>query len=127
MNRRISAARSPSPLRSLAALLVVAMSLTGCAAMTQDVAQYYRQMAANFKEAEDKAGVDLSTSERKANMLLKGGEVRQFNKAQREVSRLKDWQEHCARQRVRFEKAAEKLEPSSSSPGDPGLQTVPSS
>lgn len=92
--------------------------LAGCAAMSADVHQYYRQMAANFKEAEEKAKVQIATREREASMLLKGGEVHQFKRAMREVNRLKNWQDHCVRERERFEKAAEKLEPAGPKEGD---------
>ena len=78
--------------------------------MTEDVDQYYRQMAANYKEAEEKTKVQIETQEREASMLLNGGEVHQFKRAMKKVSRLKDWQEHCVRERERFEQAAEKLE-----------------
>ena len=98
-------------------MLLLAVSLVGCAAMTQDVHQYYRQMATNFKEAEEKAKVRIATRQREASMLLKGGEVHQYKRAIREVNPLKNWQEHCARERERFEKAAEKLEPAGQEQG----------
>jgi hypothetical protein len=80
--------------------------------MSRDVHQYYRQMAINYKEAEEKAKLDLLTREGEANLLLKAGDVHKYNRAQREVARLKDWQSHCARQRERFEQAADKMEQS---------------
>lgn len=95
------------------AFLLLVIGLSGCAAMTQDVDQYYRQMADNFKEAEERTKVQIANREREANMLLKGNEVHDFKRAMREVNRLKNWQEHCVRERERFVKAAEKLEASS--------------
>ncbi|MCL4499447.1 MAG: hypothetical protein M1335_04290 [Chloroflexi bacterium] len=109
--------RVPSSACARKTLLLLAVSLVGCAAMTQDVHQYYRQMATNFKEAEEKAKVRIATRQREASMLLKGGEVHQYKRAIREVNRLKNWQEHCARERERFEKAAEKLEPAGQEQG----------
>lgn len=113
---------------TLAALYALTTALAGCAAVTRDVALYYRQMATNFKEAEEKAVADVETRQREANLLLKAGDVNRFRRAMRNVGRLKDWQEHCARQRERFEDAARKLEPA----GDPAAgsattQSVPAS
>jgi hypothetical protein len=109
----------------MAPLLALVLGLGGCAAMTQDVHEYYRQMAANFKEAEAKAAVQITTREREASMLLNGGEVHQFKRAMREVNRLKGWQDHCARERERFEKAAQKLEPVTDSPQETAGETRP--
>jgi hypothetical protein len=108
-------------------LILLTVVLAGCAAMTQDVHQYYRQMAANFKEAEEKTKVQIATRQREASMLLKGGEVHQFKKTMREVNRLKDWQAHCVRERERFEKAAEKLQPSSPSENGQDRRNEPES
>jgi hypothetical protein len=33
-----------------------------------------------------------------------------YSSVHKELARLKDWQAHCAKERERFEKAAEKLE-----------------
>lgn len=110
MHRRILMTAFRPGSRGLLLLLTLAISLAGCASMTEDVDQYYRQMAANYKEAEEKTKVQIETQEREASMLLNGGEVHQFKRAMKKVSRLKDWQEHCVRERERFEQAAEKLE-----------------
>jgi hypothetical protein len=106
-------------------LLSMALGLAGCAAMTQDVHEYYSQMAANFKEAEEKTAVQIATGEREASMLLNGGEVHQFKREMRKVNRLKNWQEHCARDRERFEKAAQKLAPPANPSQDAGGKSAP--
>ncbi len=82
--------------------------LSGCAAMTQDVHLYYQQMAVNYKEAEDKAELDAVTLERESGALLQGGELHKYKRAQKELARIKNWQEYCARQHERFEQAAQK-------------------
>ena len=89
--------------------------LSGCASITQDVHRYYRQMAINYKEAEDKAKMDAMTLEGESRSLLQAGDLHGYNKAQKELARIKNWQANCARQRERFEKAAQKLE----GPADP--------
>jgi hypothetical protein len=121
VHRRIPLTGFRSVPLALRTLLTLTIGLAGCAAMSQDVHQYYRQMALNFREAEEKTKVQIATRESEANLLLKAGEVHQYKKAQREVNRLKDWQEHCAHERERFEKAARKLEPTS----DPGEKQDP--
>jgi hypothetical protein len=94
----------------LAALFVIGAWLAGCAAISQDVDRYYRQMAYNFKQAEAKARADAEILEGKSKVVIQAGDLREYSSVQRELTRLKDWQAHCARQRERFEKAAEKLE-----------------
>ena len=89
-------------------LLVVSFCLSGCAAMIQDVHLYYQQMAINYKEAEAKAKLDALTLERRSGSLLQGGEVHKYNRAQKELAKIKNWQAYCARQHERFEKAAQK-------------------
>ena len=66
--------------------------------MVQDVHLYYQQMAINYKEAEEKAKLDAVTLERESASLLQAGETHRYNRAQRELARLKNWQENCARQ-----------------------------
>ena len=87
-------------------LLVCLLCLCGCAAMVQDVHLYYQQMAINYKEAEEKAKLDAVTLERESATLLQAGETHKYNRAQRELSRIKNWEEYCARQQERFQKAA---------------------
>ena len=76
--------------------------------MIQDVHLYYEQMAINYKEAEGKAKLDAVTLERESGALLQGGELHKYKRTQRELARIKNWQEYCARQHERFQKAAEK-------------------
>jgi len=99
---------SPSVQPLLLCLLVLSSCLSGCAAMIQDVHLYYQQMAVNYKEAEEKAKLDAVALERQSGALLQGGELHKYNGAQRELAKIKNWQEYCARQQERFEKAAKK-------------------
>jgi hypothetical protein len=94
----------------LATLLVIAAWLAGCAAISQDVDRYYRQMAYNFQVAEAKAKADAEILEGKSRVAVQAGDLHRYSSVQKELARLKDWQAHCAKQRERFEKAAEKLE-----------------
>jgi hypothetical protein len=99
----------------LATVLVIGAWLAGCAAISQDVDRYYRQMAHNFQEAEAKAKADAEILEGKSRVLVQAGDLHRYGSVQKELARLKDWQAHCAKQRERFEKAAEKLEKTSGS------------
>jgi hypothetical protein len=94
----------------LATLLFVGSWLAGCAAISQDVDRYYRQMAHNFQEAEAKAKAEAEILEGKSRVIVQAGDLHRYGSVQKELARLKDWQAHCAKQRERFEKAAEKLE-----------------
>jgi hypothetical protein len=99
----------------LPAVLIVTACLSGCASINQDVHRYYSQMAQNYKEAEDKAKMDALTLEGESHSLLQAGDMHGYNKAQKELARIKNWQSRCAWQRERFEAAAKKLE----GPADP--------
>ena len=46
----------------------------------------------------------------KAQVLAATGDIRASRKAQREAERLKSWEEHCAWEKERFEKAARWME-----------------
>ena len=94
----------------LATVFFIAVWLAGCAAISQDVDRYYRQMAHNFKDAEAKAKADAEILEGKSRVAVHAGDLHAYGNIHRELARLKDWQAHCAKQRERFEKAAEKLE-----------------
>jgi hypothetical protein len=94
----------------LATVLVVGALFAGCAAMSQDVDRYYRQMAQNFREAEAKAKGDAEIVEGKSRVVAQAGDLHTYGRLQKELARLKEWQAHCAKQRERFEKAALKLE-----------------
>ena len=89
-------------------LLIWLSCLSGCAAMVQDVHLYYQQMAVNYKEAEEKAKLDAVSLERESASLLQGGELHKYNRTQRELAKIKNWQEYCVRQQERFQKAADK-------------------
>ena len=108
-------------------LLVLSFCLSGCAAMIQDVHLYYQQMAINYKEAEEKAKLDAVTLERQSGSLLQGGELHKYNRAQKELAKIKNWQEYCARQHERFEKAAEKTAGPADTRKDADQETQPPS
>ena len=103
------------PRAGLPAILILTACLSGCASVTQDVHRYYRQMAINYKEAEDKAKMDAMTLEGESRSLLQAGDLHGYNKAQKELGRIKNWESRCAWQRERFEAAAQKME----GPADP--------
>jgi hypothetical protein len=94
----------------LLSFLVLSCCLSGCAAMIQDVHLYYQQMAINYKEAEEKAKLDAVTLERESGALLQSGELHKYNRTQRELAKIKNWQAYCARQQERFQKAADKTD-----------------
>jgi hypothetical protein len=99
--------------RSLACTLAtLATGLAGCGAVKQDVYQYYRQMAQNYHEAGEKAKFDAITVNAESRGYLQAGDVHKYNRARKELSRIKDWEARCEAQRQRFERAARDLEPS---------------
>ncbi|MGA2704376.1 MAG: hypothetical protein ABSH35_25175 [Isosphaeraceae bacterium] len=106
-------------------LLVLSFCFSGCAAMIQDVHLYYQQMAINFKEAEEKAKLDALTLERKSADLLQGGELHKYNRAQKELAKIKNWQEYCARQHERFVQAAQKTAGPADTKKDADQETQP--
>jgi len=122
---RILMSVSPSVRPRLLSLLLLSCCLSGCAAMIADVHLYYQQMAVNYKEAEEKAKVDIVTLERKSAVLLQAGETHKYNKAQKEISRIKNWQENCARQSERFAKAAQKTAGPADTKKDADQETRP--
>jgi hypothetical protein len=85
----------------------MAMSMAGCASMTEDVDAYYRQMAYNYKEAEEKAKMDELSLENQTKALAATGDFKRQKRTQRELDRVKKWEEKCEKQAGRFEKAAE--------------------
>ncbi len=94
----------------LPVILIVMACFSGCASITQDVHRYYSQMAHNYKEAGEKAKLDAMTLEGESRSLLQAGEVRNYNRTQKQLARIKDWQSYCAWQQERFEAAAKKME-----------------
>jgi hypothetical protein len=82
---------------------------------------------ANDKEAEEKAKLDAVTLERQSGSLLQGGELHKYNRTQKELAKIKNWQEYCARQHERFEKAAQKTAGPADTKKDADQETPPSS
>ena len=79
-------------------------------------------MAYNFKQAEAKAKADAEILEGKSKVAVQAGDLHRYSSVQRDLSGLKDWQGHSAKQRERFEKAAEKLEKTSDSSKNPDME-----
>jgi hypothetical protein len=92
---------------ALLGLLVLPPCLAGCASVSQDVDAYYRQMAYNYKEAQEKAKIDALALEGETKTLAATGEFGKYRRAQRELNRLKQWEERCEYEANRFKKAAE--------------------
>ena len=69
----------------LLVLLMFAPCFSGCAAMTQDVDAYYRQMAFNFQEAADKAKLDEVALENESRVLGVTGDQSRYRKAQKQL------------------------------------------
>jgi hypothetical protein len=88
-------------------VVVMAAAMAGCASVTEDVDAYYRQMAYNYKEAEEKAKMDELSLESQAKALAVTGEFKRQKRVQRELDRVKAWESKCEKQAGRFEKAAE--------------------
>ena len=57
--------------------------MVGCASMTEDVDEYYRQMAYNYKEAEEKAKMDELSLESQAKALAATGQFKRQKRVQR--------------------------------------------
>jgi hypothetical protein len=91
----------------LCGLSVLALSPAGCTSMSQDVDAYYRQMAFNYKEAQEKAKMDAVSLENETKVLATTGDFSNLKKAQRRLGRIKAWEEKCEKEAKRFEKAAE--------------------
>jgi hypothetical protein len=91
-------------------ILSLGISVTGCAAVSQDVDAYYRQMAINYQEAIDKAKLDETSLENQSRVMLTTGDQSKYRKAQRELGHIRSWEEHCAWEKKRFEKAAKWME-----------------
>jgi hypothetical protein len=91
-------------------LVVLASSLASCASVSQDVDAYYRQMAYNYKEAEEKARMDAITLENETKVLATTGDFSKLKASQRRLNRVKNWEEKCEKESKRFEKAAEWME-----------------
>ena len=91
----------------MSGLSVLALIPAGCMSMSQDVDAYYRQMAFNYKEAQEKAKMDTVTLENETKVLATTGDFSNLKKTQRRLDRVKAWEEKCEKEAKRFEKAAE--------------------
>jgi hypothetical protein len=91
-------------------LLILGSGLAGCAAVSQDVRDYYRQMAYNYKAAQDKAKIEEGSLENVSRMLLATGDTANYRKTQRRLERVRSWEGRCAKQEERFDKAAAWME-----------------
>lgn len=88
-------------------LAALAFAPVGCTAMSQDVDAYYRQMAFNYKEAQEKAKTDAVTLENETKVLATTGDFSNLKRTQHRLARIKAWEEKCEKEAKRFEKAAE--------------------
>jgi hypothetical protein len=91
-------------------LLALGISPCGCAAITQDVDAYYRQMAVNYKEAIERAKIEELSLENQSRVFAVTGDEKQHRRARRELERVRSWEGHCAKEQQRFEKAAKWME-----------------
>jgi hypothetical protein len=64
-------------------------------------------MAYNYKEAQQKAKMDIVSLENQSKVLSTTGDFHHMTRAQRDLSRMKAWDEKCGKEAARFEKAAE--------------------
>jgi hypothetical protein len=88
-------------------LLAGLFCLAGCATVSSDVDAYYRQMAYNYKEAQEKAKMDITSLQNESKVLAVTGDMHKLKRAQRRLSKIKAWEEKCGTEATRFEKAAE--------------------
>jgi hypothetical protein len=91
-------------------LLIFGPCLAGCAAMSQDVDAYYRQMAINYHEAAENAKLDEVSAENQLRVLGATGDQQHYVKMQRKLERLRAWEEKCTKEEKRFAKAADWME-----------------
>jgi hypothetical protein len=84
----------------------MAAGIAGCATMSQEADEYYRQMAYNWKEAQEKAKMDELSLDSEAKVLSATGDFRKYKRVKRELDHVKAWDAKCEKQAARFEKAA---------------------
>jgi hypothetical protein len=94
----------------LAVLLSSGLATGGCAAVTQDVDAYYRQMAVNYKEALDDAKLEETRLEKKAQLYSVTKDKKELRRTERELEHVRSWEERCAREQRRFDQAAKWME-----------------
>ena len=90
----------------LPGLFVIVMEMAGCASMSQEADEYYRQMAYNWKEAGEKAKVDKLSLDSEAQVLAATGDFRRHKRVKRELDKVIAWEAKCEKQADRFQKAA---------------------
>lgn len=89
--------------------IALGISVGGCASYSRSVDAYYRQMASNYADALKEAKIREIAVEKQAKILAATGDSR-YHKYERELKSLHKWQEHCAWEQQRFEKAANWME-----------------
>ena len=139
MSETMKAGRGRAGLLRLPLLLLI-LSMAGCASVTQDVDKYYRQMEYNYKEAQDRAKKQTASLEPHSRACWPRPETyEKSQKTQREIERIKAWEAKMAKEEKRFQKAAEWTEerfhlekpaidgePIGSRPADEGVSLQPS-
>jgi len=95
------------PVPRILLFLVLVPALPGCVSAAKDVRDYYREMAYNYRAAQEKAKMDALTLEGESKMLAKNGDFQRLRRTRRELDRIKAWEAKCAKQEERFEKAAQ--------------------
>jgi len=96
-----------NPVSRILWFLVLVPALPGCVSAAKDVRDYYREMAYNYRAAQEKAKMDALTLEGETKFLAKNGDFQRLRRTQRELDRIKAWEAKCAKQEERFEKAAQ--------------------
>jgi hypothetical protein len=91
-------------------LLMLGPVFPGCAAMSQDVDAYYRQMAINYREAVEDAKRDEVSLQNQLRILGVTNDQSRYLKTQRKLEKLRAWEEKCAKEEKRFAKAADWME-----------------
>jgi hypothetical protein len=64
-------------------------------------------MAFNYKEAQEKAKMDIVALENETKVLATTADFTAMKRSQRQLNRIKAWEEKCGKEAKRFEKAAE--------------------
>ena len=91
-------------------MLSSGVTLGGCAAMSQDVHAYYRQMAINYHEAVESAKRDETSMRNQLRILGVTNDKSGYVRAQHKLEKLRAWEEKCAKEEQRFAKAADWME-----------------
>jgi hypothetical protein len=94
----------------LVVMISTGFALGGCAAVTQDVDAYYRQMAVNYEEALDDARLEETKLEKKAQLFAVTKDRKELRRTERDLERVRSFEEHCIREQKRFDKAAKWME-----------------